>query len=113
MKIQRPRTPKDDRILLDAMLLAEERGSYATLRAFIEKSGHHLRASADLEVPAEYEKLLARAEEAFEYERLHGEGSLFNLDHPLNQRFMKTWLKLPPHYVEAIEREQARKSVHA
>lgn len=109
MKARRQRLPKDDRILLDAMLLTEERGSFSTLRAFIDRSGHHLKASTDSELAAEYDRLLVRAEEAFEYERLHGKGSLFNPDHPLNQRFMRIWLKLPPHYVEAIERERARK----
>lgn len=109
MKTQRPRTPKDDQILLGAMLRSEDRGDCRTLKLFLEQRGHHLKVSADHEVKVDYEKLLSRAEEAFEYERLHGEGSLFKLDHPANQRFIDS---LPPHYPEAIEREKARKSTN-
>lgn len=112
MQEQQQRLPKHDRILLDAMLLSEGRGSYETLQDFISRSGHHLKASADSDVVTEYEKLLSRAAEAFDYERLNGVGSLFKLEHPLNQRYLSTWLKLPPHYIEAIEREAKKKSAH-
>jgi hypothetical protein len=107
MKTQRPRTPKDNQILLKAMLRAEDRGDYRTLRTFIQRTGHHLKASADAELAAEYKKLLARAEQAFDYEHVHGEGSLFKPEHPANQRIISN---LPDRRMEAVEREKARRS---
>jgi hypothetical protein len=105
MKTQRPRTPKDDQILLKAMLRSEDRGDYRTLRTFIQQTGHHLKASAEAELVAEYNKLLARAEQAFDYERVHGEGSLFKREHPANQQITRNF---PPRCVEAVEHEKAR-----
>jgi len=73
------------RLALGAMLHAERRGDYPTLRAHLKLNGERVRTSPDASVREEFAALVARTAEAFEYERIHGEWSLLKWDDPVNQ----------------------------
>jgi len=91
--IQWERSPEeDDGTVLEAMLIAEERGSYSVLKSFIDDFGGRLRKSSDAKIATAYRDLEIRAEKAFEHEARHGRRSLMKWDHPVNVRWVKLGL---------------------
>lgn len=92
-EIQWERSPEeDDGIVLEAMLIAEERGSYSVLKSFMSRLGEMLSTSPDDEVRRAYLELAHRADGAFKYEAEHGFRSLMKWDHPVNVRWVKLGL---------------------
>lgn len=87
------KTPEnDDGVALSAMLLSEERGSYAVLASFMSRLGARLAESPDENVRSAYRELANRAETAFAYEAEHGRRSLMRWDHPTNIEWVKNGL---------------------
>lgn len=85
-------TENDDGVALEAMLHAEERGSYSVLGSFIERYGQRLRESPDEGVGTAYLELVERTKGAFEYEAEHGRRSLMKWDHPDNIEWVRIGL---------------------
>lgn len=91
--VQWERSPEeDDEIVLEAMLHAEERGSYSVLKSFMSRLGGRLSASPDEKIRAAYLEIAIRADEAFKYEAEHGRRSLMKWDHPVNQKWVRNGL---------------------
>jgi len=76
------------RNLLKTLERTVEMGNYSVLASQIEQFGPQLRVSPDADVKKGFQELLERAEPCFEIERIHGKGSLLNLEHPTIQRFI-------------------------
>ncbi|MDX8470151.1 hypothetical protein RFM26_31210 [Mesorhizobium sp. VK23B] len=83
---------EDDGTVLEAMLFAEERGSYSVLKSFMSDCGSKLRNSSDPVVQAAYCELEGWAEKAFEHEAKHGRQSLMKWDHPTNVEWVRIGL---------------------
>jgi hypothetical protein len=103
--IQWGRSPEeDDGIVLEAMLFAEERGSYSVLKSFMDDFGDRLLKASDAKISAAYRDLETRAGKAFEHEAEHGRRSLMKWDHPVNIKWVKLGLiKLSPEERQAFE----------
>jgi len=91
--------------LLQTLEFAEEIGSYHILKLQLGSFGAELEAHEDEIIREDYLKLLERVEPCFEIERVHGRGSLLNLDH----RYIRNGLRRGDSNICEAELEAARR----
>lgn len=94
--------------------VAIEMGCCANIRSMMGRWGGMLEVAEDPRHRADYELLLAKAQEMFEIEKVYGAGSLLELEHPifvsLQARPVKTF---PAVEIQAAMRYRAAKNVMA
>jgi len=76
------RRRKKERALLWSLNVSVDLGCYAILRKEMNAYGPSLESSEDPDVRSGYAQIVAAAQEAFQIEAIHGQGSLLKLDHP-------------------------------
>lgn len=77
--------PERHEMVLEAMELAFQRGSFPCLRSFIEDYGNDVLASTSQTVRDRFRVLQHAADEGTAHEHVHGRYSLLKVDHPFNR----------------------------
>lgn len=93
---------------IKVMEYAEDLGDFSNVAKFIHYYGEDLHNSEDHDAKERYHALLKRSAQAFEYEKIHGVGSLLKLDREANQRLISSGLILAQE-VEAAVRHGKRR----
>lgn len=92
-----------------AIKYSEELGNYSNVAKHIRLHSGSIMSSADADARADYLSVLERAKPSFDYERIHGVGSLLKLEAPLNQKLISSGL-ITAQQVDAALRHRARQS---
>lgn len=95
-------------VKINVLEYAEDLGDYGVVAKLISYYGEELRDSNNHDAKERFHALLKRSTRAFEYEKIHGVGSLLKLDREANQRLVSSGL-ISAQEVEAAVRHGKRR----